>query len=152
MPAPTDRQFVDIAHYETVPQVGQDVEVRTTKVACGIREVGIQRLKRLVQVADLVIPQVVCACADVSDLCHPVLRKLVLNPQIPLDNPWHAANGTGRAHDSSGVIGISEGNNWRKASRYELTRGGDLAHVEEMRRKRQLWRVQTQVIEDVPLA
>src|SRR5690348_16043831 len=69
---------------QDVAQVGQDVEVRSTKIAGGIREVGVQRLKRLVQVTDLMIPQVICTRADVSDLCDPVLRELVLNSQIPL--------------------------------------------------------------------
>src|SRR2546423_10995304 len=95
---------------QNVAQVRQYVEIRATKISRGIREVGVQGLKGLVQVTDLMIPQVVCVRADVADLCHPVLRELVLDPQIPLEDPRHATDRAGSAHDSRGVIGISEWN------------------------------------------
>src|SRR4029077_9504702 len=98
------------------------VEVRTTKITRCIREVGIERLKRLGQVTDLMIPQPVGARPDISDLRHPVLGELMLNAQIPLQYPRHETLRPSSAHHPARVTGIGNRNGRGKARRYQLSR------------------------------
>src|SRR2546429_8671869 len=86
------------------------------------------------------VPQVVRTRADISNLRHPVLRKFVLNAQVPLEDPRHATHRSSGSHDPNGVARISERNRRRKTGGYKLARGGHLAHIEGARCKRQLRR------------
>src|SRR5947199_1606264 len=54
----------------------------------GIRstKVRIENLRRLVEIAGLVVPEIVGASSHVCDLSHPIGRELVLHAKVPLQN------------------------------------------------------------------
>src|SRR6516165_277255 len=114
-------------------------------------KVRIRDLRSLVQIAGLVVPQVIRACADVTNLSQPVLSKLMLHAQIPLHNSWNDPLRARGFYRPKNVYRIPGRNHGWEPGRDELRRLRRLAGAEILCYKRRLGRVLPKVIKNIGL-
>src|SRR6266404_5187128 len=123
-------------------KIGADVKVRSAKITRAIRKIRIERLQRLVQIADLMVPQASCTSADIANLRHPGLCELVLDAKIPFENARYQTLGTAGAHETRRIGGINGEEGGSKARRDQLRGGWNLANIEGTESECQLRRIQ----------
>ena len=98
-------QRQDCGHVRLLVEIAPS-KVRNAVTRVGAAEVGVQNLQRLVQIAGFVVPQMIGASSDVSDLSQKVVLELVLHAQVPFHDAGNGAlwsRGLYRAADVDGV-------------------------------------------------
>src|SRR5581483_7517212 len=121
-------------------------EVRNAIGRVGPAEVCVEDLRRLIQIASLVIPQIARTCPHVTDLCHPVFRELMLDAYVPFQNARNysfRSRGLDRAADVGGAAWRQSA--WKPAGD-KLRGSGNRRGIEVRGIKSELRRVETEVI------